>query len=158
MHMQNLVKFYQFVLKILSRNEFLISIKGRNSVLNLWKLTCNNPKLDLANINALNLKYGQIPSIHSKNIKRKLNSDKNHGSSIKGHNPVTISWKLMRNNRNLDLVNINGYEKFGQILSVCLNISSGNKVGITKSHCCWSQCIWFFFWQTRAYNPLMWLL
>ena len=60
MHVQNLVKFYQFVLKILSGNDILTSIKGHNSVINLWKLTCNNPNLDVVNINAY-AKLGQIP-------------------------------------------------------------------------------------------------
>ena len=32
MHLQNLVKFHSFVLKILSGNEILASIKGHNSV------------------------------------------------------------------------------------------------------------------------------
>ena len=52
MHMQNLVKFCQLFLKILSGNEILTSIKGNNSVINLQKLMCNNPNLDLVNINA----------------------------------------------------------------------------------------------------------
>ena len=45
-------KFCQFVLKILSGNEILKSIKGHNSVTNLQKMTGNNPNLDLGNINA----------------------------------------------------------------------------------------------------------
>ena len=73
MHMQNLVKFHRFVLKILSRNEILTSI-------NLRKLTCNNPNIDLVNENVYP-KFGQISSIRSKDIERKGNSDKNHGSS-----------------------------------------------------------------------------
>ena len=47
---QNLVRFCQFVLKILSGNEILTSIKGRNSVKILRKMTGNNPKLDLVNV------------------------------------------------------------------------------------------------------------
>ena len=34
-HLQNLVKFYQFVLKILRRNKILLPIKGNNFVTNL---------------------------------------------------------------------------------------------------------------------------
>ena len=49
MCIQNLVRFYEFVLKILSGNEILTSIKGRNSIKILHKMTCNNPKLDLIN-------------------------------------------------------------------------------------------------------------
>ena len=74
MHMQNLVKFHLIVLKILSGNEILTSIKGHNSVINLQKLTCNNPNLDLVNINAY-AKVGQLPSIRSQDIEWKRNSD-----------------------------------------------------------------------------------
>ena len=66
MHMQNLVTFHQieFVLNILSENEILTSIKGHNYVINLLKMTHNDPNLDLVNINAY-AKFGQIPSIRS---------------------------------------------------------------------------------------------
>ena len=73
MHMQNLDKFHQFVLKILSGNEIRTSIKGHNSVINFQKLTLNNPNLDLVNINAY-AKFGQIPFIRSQDIERKRNS------------------------------------------------------------------------------------
>ena len=78
--MQNLTKFHQFVLKILSGNEILTSIKEHNSVINVRILTRKNPNLDLVNIDAY-LRFGQIPSIRSIDIERKRNSDKNHGSS-----------------------------------------------------------------------------
>ena len=55
MHIQNLVKFYQFVLMIFSGNENLISIMGQN----LRKISDNNPHLDLVNINAYT-KCGKI--------------------------------------------------------------------------------------------------
>ena len=80
MHMQNLVEVHQFVLKILNRNEILTSIKGQNSLINLQKLTWNNPNLDLADMNA-SAKFGQIPSIRSQDIERKWNSDINQGPS-----------------------------------------------------------------------------
>ena len=50
---QNLVKFCPFLLKILSRNEILASIKDHNSFTNLQKmiLTVNNHNLALVNIN-----------------------------------------------------------------------------------------------------------
>ena len=51
MCIQKLVKFYALVLKILSGNEILTSIKGRNSVANLLKMTLYNPNLDLVNAN-----------------------------------------------------------------------------------------------------------
>ena len=71
---QNLVGFCQFVLKILSGNEILMSIKGHNSV-KIWrKMTGNNPKLDLVNVD-VHTKFGQILSIRSQDIERKQNSD-----------------------------------------------------------------------------------
>ena len=62
MCIQNSVGFCQFVLKILSGNEILTSIKGSNSVKILRKMTGNNPKLDLVNVN-LHTQFGQILSI-----------------------------------------------------------------------------------------------
>ena len=74
MCIQNLVGFCQFVLKILSGNEILMSIKGHNSV-KIWrKMTGNNPKLDLVNVD-VHTKIGQILSIRSQDIERKQNSD-----------------------------------------------------------------------------------
>ena len=78
MCIQNLVGFCQFVLKILSGNEILTSIKGRNSVKILPKITCNNPKLDLVNVD-VHTKFGRILSMHSQEIERKRNSDVNQG-------------------------------------------------------------------------------
>ena len=75
---QNLVRFCQFVLKILSGNKILTSIKGRNSVKILRKMTGNNPKLDLVNVD-VHTKFGQILSIRSQDIERKQNSDVNQG-------------------------------------------------------------------------------
>ena len=48
---QNLVKFCPLVLKILSENEILKSIKGLNSVAILRNLTLYNPNLDTINVN-----------------------------------------------------------------------------------------------------------
>ena len=45
----NLAKFCQLVLKILSGNEILTSIKGHNSVANLQNMTLYNPNIDLVN-------------------------------------------------------------------------------------------------------------
>ena len=70
MCIQNLVRFCQFVLKILSGNEILTSIKGRNSIKILRKMTGNNPKLDLVNVD-VHTKFGQILSSHSQDIERK---------------------------------------------------------------------------------------
>ena len=78
MYIQNMVRFCQFVLKILSGNGILTSIKGRNSVKILQKMTGNNPKLDLDN-DDVHTKYGQILSICSQDIEWKRNSDVNQG-------------------------------------------------------------------------------
>ena len=51
MCIQNLVLFHQFVLKILSKNQILTSIKGRNSVANLRKTKIYNTNLDLVTDN-----------------------------------------------------------------------------------------------------------
>ena len=75
---QNLVGFCQFVLKILSRNEILTSIKGHNSVKILRKMMGNNPKLDLVNAD-VGTKLGRILSIRSVDIELKRNSDVNQG-------------------------------------------------------------------------------
>ena len=89
---QNLVGFCQFVLKILSGNEILTSIKGRNSVKILRKMTGNNPKLDLVN-DDVHTKFGRILSIRSQYIERKRNSDVNIGPS-KGNNSYANLGKL----------------------------------------------------------------
>ena len=55
-----------------------MSIKGRNSVKILRKMTGNNPKLDLVNVD-VHTKFGWIPSIGSQDIERKRNSDVKQG-------------------------------------------------------------------------------
>ena len=45
---------------------------GRNSGTNVQKMTCNNPKLDLVNINAY-IKFGELMTVFSQDIERKLN-------------------------------------------------------------------------------------
>ena len=78
MCIQNLDGFCQFVLKILSGNKILKSIKGRNSVKILRKMTGHNPKLDLVN-DDVHTKFGRILSIRSQDIEQKQNSEVNHG-------------------------------------------------------------------------------
>ena len=72
----SLVKFCLLFLKILSGNEFLTSIKGRNSVANVRHLTLYNPNLDLINVNVYT-KFGKNLSFHSQDIERKRNSNIN---------------------------------------------------------------------------------
>ena len=67
MCIQNLVLFCQFVLKILSKNQILTSIKGRNCVANLGKTKIYNFNVDLVNDNVFT-KFGLILSIRSKDI------------------------------------------------------------------------------------------
>ena len=78
MCIQNLVLFCQFVLKILSKNQFLTSIKGRNSFANLRKTMIYNTNIDLVNDNVYT-KFGHNRSILFQDIEQKLNSDVNQG-------------------------------------------------------------------------------
>ena len=82
MCIQNLVGFCLFVLKILSGNEILMSIKGRNSVKILQIITGNNPKLDHVNVD-VHTKFGWILSMRSQDIERKRNSDVNQGPELR---------------------------------------------------------------------------
>ena len=90
MHILNLVKFCKFVPKILSRKDVLVSIKGHYSGTNVRKIMCNNPNLDLVNMNAY-IQFGEIQK-------------QNFGIN-KGHNSSTNLQKMMCNNPKLDLVN-----------------------------------------------------
>ena len=76
MCIQNLVSFCQFVLKILSKNRILKSIKGSNSVANLRKTKINNTNIDLVNDNVYT-KFGRNQFILSQDIEQKPNSDIN---------------------------------------------------------------------------------
>ena len=78
MCIQILVSFCQFVLKIMSKNKILTSIKGRNSVANLRKTMINNTNVDLVNDNVYK-KFGLNRSIRFQDIEQKLNSDVNLG-------------------------------------------------------------------------------
>ena len=55
MCIKNVVKFCSMVLKILSGNEILKSIKGCNSVANLRNLPLYNPNLDIINVNVYSI-------------------------------------------------------------------------------------------------------
>ena len=73
MFIQNLVLFCQLVLKTLSKNQILTSIKGRNSVANLRKTMI----VDLVNDNVYT-KFGLNWSIRFRDIEQKLKSGVNH--------------------------------------------------------------------------------
>ena len=78
MCIQNLVLLCQLVLKILSKNRILISIKGCNSVANLRKTKIYNTSLDLVTDNVYT-NFGLILSIRSQDIEQKPNFDINQG-------------------------------------------------------------------------------
>ena len=78
MCIQNLIKFCPSFLKILSKNQFLISIKGCNSVANLQKMTLYNSNIDLVN-DKVYTKFDKIPSINSQDIEQKPISDISQG-------------------------------------------------------------------------------
>ena len=73
MNIQNLVLFCQFILKILSKNQILKSIKGRNSVANMQKTKIYNTNVDLVNDNVYT-KFGLNLFIRSQDIMQKTNS------------------------------------------------------------------------------------
>ena len=79
MCIQNLVSFCQFVLKILSKNQILTSIKGSNSFANLRKTKFTIPTyIDLVNDNVYT-KFGLNLFILSQDIEKNPNSDINQG-------------------------------------------------------------------------------
>ena len=63
---------------ILSKNQILTSIKGRNSVANLRKTKIYNTNLDLV-IDNVYTNFGLNRSIRFQDIEQKLNSDVNQG-------------------------------------------------------------------------------
>ena len=78
MCLQSLVSFCQFDLMKLSKNQILISIKGRHSVANLRKTVIYNTNVDLVNDNVYT-KFGLNRSIRFQDLEQKLNSDVNQG-------------------------------------------------------------------------------
>ena len=78
MCIQNFVSICLSVLKILSKNEILMSIKGRNSDANLRKTMIYYTNIDLVNDNVYT-KFGLNRSIRFQDIEQKLNSDVNQG-------------------------------------------------------------------------------
>ena len=105
MRIQNLVKFCPLVLKILSGNEILTSIKGRNSVVNLRNLTLYNPNLDIIYVNVYLVKFCPLVL--------KILSGNKILISIKGHNSVVNLRNLTLYNPNLDIIYVNVCTKFG---------------------------------------------
>ena len=58
MYIQNLVKFCIFIIKILSKNQFLTSNKSHNSIANLRKMTLYFTNTDLVNLVNVYTKFG----------------------------------------------------------------------------------------------------
>ena len=79
MCIQNLVSICLFVLEILSKNQILTSIKGRNSVVNLRKTMIYITNVDLVN-DYVYSNFGLNRFICFQDIEQKLNSDVNQGS------------------------------------------------------------------------------
>ena len=107
MCIQNLVTFCPLVLKILSGNEILTSIKDRNSVANLQNLTVYNPNLDISMLMCIQNLVKFCPLV------LKILSGNEILRSIKGRNSVANLRNLTLYNPNLDLINVNVYTKFG---------------------------------------------
>ena len=78
MCIQNLVLFCQFVLKILSKNQILTSIKGVTLLQICRKTKIYNTNIDLVNDNVFT-NFGLILSIRSQDIEQNPNSDVNQG-------------------------------------------------------------------------------
>ena len=64
----------------------------------------------------MHIQFGQILY----QLSLKILSGNEIPTSVKGHNSDTNVRKMMCNDSNQDLVNINVYTKFGKILSLCL--------------------------------------
>ena len=93
MCIQNLVLFCKFVLKILSKNQFLTSVKGRNSFANLRKTMIYNTNIDLVN-DYVYTKFGLIIGL----LVFKILSKNQILTSIKGRNSVAnlLKFKLIQ--------------------------------------------------------------
>ena len=80
----------------------------------------NNPNLYLVNMSAY-LKFGEILSICSQdtNVLSRNEILNNILTSVKCNSSMTNARKMIGNNPTLDLVDINPYTKFGEILSIC---------------------------------------
>ena len=112
MCIQNLVLFCQFVLKVLSKNQILTSIKGRNSVVNLRKTKIYNTNLDLVLIMCIQTLVSFCQFV------LKIISKNQIFTSIKGRNSLANLRKTTIYNTKVDLVDDNVFTKFGLIRSI----------------------------------------
>ena len=107
MCIQNLVLFCQFVLKILSKNQILTSIKGHNSVANLRKKQRFTIPTQI-----LSLKMCIQTLVSFCQFVLKILIKNQILTSIKGRNSVANLRKTMIYNTNVDLVDDNVYTTF----------------------------------------------
>ena len=115
MYIKRLVRFCELVLKILSGNEILTSIKNRNSVKIWQKITDNNLKVDLVNVDAHKM-IGKILSI----IERKQNSD------IIQRPLLHQIWQKMTGNKILSMLMC--IQNLVRVCLFVLKILSGNEI------------------------------
>ena len=78
MSIQNIVELCPSILKIWSKNQILMSVKGSFYVANLRKMTLYNPGINRVNDIAYT-EFGLKMSISSQEIEQKPNSDANQG-------------------------------------------------------------------------------
>ena len=103
MSIQNLVKFFPFILKIFNKKHILTSMKGCNSVANLQKMTLYNLNIDFVKDNVC----------------------------IKGCNYVANLRKTEIYNTNVDLVNDNVYTNFDSFCQFVLKILTNKSCRMT---------------------------
>ena len=113
MCIQNLVSFCQFVLKILSKNRILTSIKGINSVANLRKTKIYNNNIDIVNDNVYT-KFGLHLFILSQDIEQKPNSDINQGPLLCCRGLVVVSGQIFNSSKLLCISSLSARMKMIQ--------------------------------------------
>ena len=104
---QKLVKFCLLVLKILSGNEILTSIKGYNSVANVPNVCFTIPTWMVSMLMCIQILVKFCPFI------LKIFNGNEILTSIKSRNSAANLRKMTLYNPNLDLININVYTKSG---------------------------------------------
>ena len=96
-HLQNFIKSYQLVHKILNINQNFDINKGHYSVENERKMLFNHPNLHFVNINAYT-QFDRNPQINSQDNEHKLATiSKNFKINLEGQNYVHFYVKLSRN-------------------------------------------------------------
>ena len=104
---KNLVKLFLLVLKILSGNKILRSIKGRNIVANLRNLMLYNHNL----VSTMLMCIQNLVKFYL--LVLKILSGNEILRSVKGRNTVANLRIFTLYNINIDIINVNVYTKFG---------------------------------------------